>query len=369
MEPTLRLLLLLGPASASESLELELELLILSDTRPFTFATLGATGERSLFLALDLGDPEPFLLPPDLERDFLLLDLLELRIGLFEMGLLLLIGDLIRLLMGERFRDRDLERLPERFLDLERRLERDLDRFLDLDLFFFDLDLLLLLLFLERDRDRLRDLDRFLDRDLDPELDLDLDLDLDFFFFSFSLTSVLAASSCPASVSGLVSDSSLGVSGLVLSMTLLWSAETSLLWYSSGLRDLLTSTISVSSPRVIARISSAGKRESSTLSKAISIGLFSCEAPLTLPVMGQIFLSGVSSFFFLLLDLLLLLLRDLLLLPPLLPLLLLLLPLPRLLLRLLLPLPLFPLLLLLLLLLAGLLRAYMASSSSGMILA
>lgn len=105
------------------------------------------------------------------------------------------------------------------------------------------------------------------------------------------------------------------------------------------------------------------------LSKAISIGLFSCDAPRTLPVMGQIFLSGVRFLFFLLLDRLRLLLRDLLLLPPLLPLLLLLLFLPRLLLLLLLPLPLFPLLLLLLLLLAGLLRAYMASSSSGMILA
>ena len=260
MDPTLRLLLLLGPASASESLELELELRILSDTRPFTFATLAATGERSLFLALDLGDPEPFLLPPDLERDLLLLDLLELLIGLLEMGLLLLIGDLIRLLMGERFRDRDLERLPERFLDLERLLERDLDRFLDLDLFFFDLDLLLLLLFLDRDLDRLRDLDRFLDRDLDPELDLDRDLDLDF-FFSFSF----AESSASTAVSGLVSPSSLGVAGLVLSMTLLWSAETSWLLYSSGLRDLLTSTISLSSPRVIARISSAGNSESSTL--------------------------------------------------------------------------------------------------------
>ena len=195
----------------------------MSETRPFTLGLAGG-GERSLFLTRDLGLPDFFLLllllSPDL---FLLLE--RFLAGLRDLRLLM--GDLVRRLglTGERLLERDLDRLLdldlerfldrdllERFLLLERRLERE--RFFDLDLErLLDLDLLLLFF----DLDLERDLD--FDRDLDLDRLRDLDLEEDLSFLTVSLTSLsstftsFAASPAPSDLTSMAV--------LVLSITLL----------------------------------------------------------------------------------------------------------------------------------------------------
>jgi hypothetical protein len=264
--------------------------LFLSDIIPFTFALIG---DRSLFLALGFGVGD-FLRPMDL--DLLLLTGL-LVLDLFFIGVLvlrLLMGVLdLRLLIGDRFLERDRDLLPDRFLDKERFLERDLECFLDRDLERFldrdlerllDLDLERLLdrdldrlfldrdidrLFLGRETDRLLDRDRFLDRDRDRDFDRFLDLDLDFetdfptFFSAFFLS---ATGSTFASVPSVV-----GVAALVLSMTSLWSAGMA----RSEFLSMVTSVDSSPAYSVVKISSWFGNKESRTRSIAAASAVFS----------------------------------------------------------------------------------------------